>query len=537
MGITMTGTSGIDVSSLIEQLTALRQMEVTRKQEKKTAVSKQIDAYTKLGTYLSDFSTKASALKSKDDFNIYKTTSSNNDAVGVSTSYGAQAGSYSVSVQQLAEKEKLVSNDWAVSSMDKPLSQQGINPGKFKINGVEIEVTASDTINDVRARINNATDENGKKIGVTATVLSSAEGNYRLILTSDSTGAAGATYEDVDGSFLQDMGFITASGDKGNVLTPGQDARFSINGIDMTSSKNTINGAVAGLNFELKKVTDPTAPVEVSVNRDADGVAKKINDIIEQYNFLLKYSNEQTKYDSSGDTPVKGTLFGDSTVRTVTQSLKNVFQVQIGGLDGSSFATLSQLGITTDKKTGELVLDKDKLKEAMDKDFDGVVSVFITKGTSSNSSIQYGRSTADTQEGEYELEEENGTFKIRKKGDTNWTVGTRSGDIVSFSGGPAKGLMITAPEGSGNSTFTFSKGIAGRMEEKIKQFTDPIDGVVARKKEALQTKTRNIDSQIEMEQRRVDAYRDRLVKQFAAMENTMRMLQSQQSAMFSQLGS
>jgi len=97
--------------------------------------------------------------------------------------------------------------------------------------------------------------------------------------------------------------------------------------------------------------------------------------------------------------------------------------------------------------------------------------------------------------------------------------------------------MITAPVGSGNGTFTFSKGIAGRMDEKIKQLTDPIDGVVARKKESLQTRTRNIDSQIEMEQRRVDAYRDRLVKQFAAMENTMRMLQSQQSAMLSQLGS
>jgi len=535
MGITMTGTSGIDVSGLISQLTQLRQMEVTRKQEKKTAVSKQIDAYTKLGTYLSDFSTKASALKSKDDFNIYKTTSSNADSVGVSTSYGAQAGSYSVSVTQLAEKEKLVSNDMTISSVDQPLSQQGINPGKFKINGVEIEVTASDTINDVRAKINNATDDKGKKIGVTATVLSPSEGNLRLILTSDETGAAGATYEDVDGSFLQDMGFITASGDKKNVLTAGQDAAFSINGIDMTSSKNTINGVVAGLNFELKKTTD--APVQISVGRDGDGVAKKINDIIEQYNFLLKYSNEQTKYDASGDTPVKGTLFGDSTVRNVAQSLRNVFQAQIGGFDGSSFATLSQLGITTDKKTGELVLDKDKLKEAMDKDFDGVVSVFITKGTSSNSSIQYGRSTANTQEGEYELEEENGTFKIRKKGDTNWTVGTRNGDIVSFGDGPAKGLMITAPVGSGNATFTFSKGIAGRMDEKIKQLTDPIDGVVARKKEALQTRTRNIDSQIEMEQRRVDAYRDRLVKQFAAMENTMRMLQSQQSAMFSQLGS
>jgi len=198
---------------------------------------------------------------------------------------------------------------------------------------------------------------------------------------------------------------------------------------------------------------------------------------------------------------------------------------------------LSQVGVKINSKTGEYEIDKDKMKEAMAKDYDAFVSLFITKADSSNASIQFGRSSANTQEGEYELREVGGTFEIRRKGDATWTAGTRSGDIVSFGDGAAKGLMITAPVGSGDGALIFSKGLAGKIDEKVKQLTDYENGVINKKKESLNDRIRTIDSRIEMTQRRVDAYRDRLVLQFAAMENTIKMLQSQQSAMLAQMGS
>jgi len=320
-----------------------------------------------------------------------------------------------------------------------------------------------------------------------------------------------------------------------NVLSTGKDALFSIDNVYMTSSKNTVNGAILGVNVELKKTTN--GPAEISIARDEDGIIKKVKDMLEMYNFLLKFSNEQTSYDTSGDNPVKGTLFGDSTVKTVVSGIQSIFQSKMSVSDNSVFSSLSQIGVKINSKTGEYEIDEDKMKEAMNKDYDAFVSLFITKGDSSNTSIQFGRSSADTQEGEYEVRESNGTYEIRKKGDTDWTVGTRSGDIVSFGSGPAKGLMITAPVGSGDTTLTFSKGLAGKVEEKMKQLTDYENGVVNRKKESLNDRIRTINSQIETTQRRVDAYRDRLVLQFAAMENTIRMLQSQQSAMFAQMGS
>ncbi|MDR0304335.1 MAG: flagellar filament capping protein FliD [Chitinispirillales bacterium] len=643
MGVTMTGSSGIDVAGIISQLTALKQMEVTRIQEKKTAANKQIDAYTKLGSYLSDFMNKASSIKTKNDFNIFKTSSTNSDAVGVTTSYGAQAGKFGVNVYQLAESEKLISNDNMISDANTSLSSFGIAPGKFKINGTEIELLASDTLNDLRAKINNATDENGKKIGVSATILQTGSNDFRLVLSNEESGSKGAEYE---GDVLEALGFIDAAGNKGiayetyksdndiasqfaalatggkititakdangkdinativktsstmsqgdllkeienafkgsvkaefgadgkleikdrnggasslvvedikigatsnsfsntevgyksgNVLSIGKDALFSIDNVLMTSTKNSITGAVSGVDFELKKVTDSAA--EISIGRDEDGVIKKVQDMIEMYNFLLKFSKEQTKYDTSGDVPVKGDLFGDSSVKTIMSSIQSIFQSKMSLSDNSVFSSLSQVGVKINAKTGEFEIDDKKMKEAMEKDYDAFVSLFVTKADSSNTSIQFGRSSNDTQEGEYELREVGGTFEIRKKGDTNWIVGKRSGDIVSFDSGPAKGLMITAAVGSGDGTLTFSKGLAGKIDEKMKQLTDYENGVVNKKKETLNDRIRTINSQIEVTQRRVDAYRDRLVKQFAAMENTIKMLQSQQSAMFSQLGS
>ncbi|MCL1945592.1 MAG: flagellar filament capping protein FliD [Chitinivibrionia bacterium] len=578
-GITMTGTSGIDVNNLITQLTALRQQDVTRIESKKTGVNKQIDAYTKLGSYLSEFQTKAAAINKIDGFNVFKSSASS-DAISISTTGAAQSGSYSIEVMQLAQKEKLSSGAGKVTSVDQSLSSMGISPGKFSINGVEIEVAANDTINDLRLKINTAsiTDGDGKvtKPGVTATVVRAGDGDFRLVLTSDESGAGGAEFKDLDGgSVLQDLGFITdADGTKNsaNVLMQGQDAIFSIDNMTMTSSTNTINDRVAGVNLELKKVTD--APVEVSVTRDDDAITKKVEDLINMYNAVLKFANEQTSYTREEDKdPVKGALFGDSTVKTITANLKAIFtgSVEING----ERVSLSQIGLKTNKDTGMFELDKDKFKEALTNDFDKIVGLFVTRGNSDNAQIQYGRSTTDTQQGTYEVREHSytvdkevadldgdgneqldgdgnvimktvtetvNTFQIRQTKDANgnsvsgdWITGERSGNIVTFGEGAAKGMSITAPVGSGNATITLSKGFAGAIEDKIKQMTDFENGVVATKKESLNTRIKNINSEIERTQRRVDAYNLRLVNQFAAMEKTMMMLNSQQTAMGAQL--
>jgi len=58
-----------------------------------------------------------------------------------------------------------------------------------------------------------------------------------------------------------------------------------------------------------------------------------------------------------------------------------------------------------------------------------------------------------------------------------------------------------------------------------------------KKRETLNARVRNIDSQIDMAQRRVDAYRERLVTQFTMMEQKIMMLNNQMGVMASQVNS
>lgn len=89
--------------------------------------------------------------------------------------------------------------------------------GVISIGGVEITLGADDTLQDLRQKINSATDATGNRLGVTASVLKVADNNFRLVLSAKESGKEGVAYSDVTGSTLQDLGIIVdAAGDKGN---------------------------------------------------------------------------------------------------------------------------------------------------------------------------------------------------------------------------------------------------------------------------------------------------------------------------------
>ncbi|MBD3320555.1 MAG: hypothetical protein GF350_05600, partial [Chitinivibrionales bacterium] len=218
MGISINGPSGIDTAYIIDSLTDLEYEKVRSVERRKSAYDLKIAAYSKLQSYVTDVSSKASALSREEDFSEFTEESSNEDIVGVTGGIGAHEGSYGVKVFSLAQREKMVSADNLVTSQSASLSSLGIGIGTISIEGTEIDILTNDTIQDVRRKINDATDADGKSLGVTASVIKMSDSNFRLVLSSKETGKSGVDYQDVSGSTLQDLGIITnAAGDKGNV--------------------------------------------------------------------------------------------------------------------------------------------------------------------------------------------------------------------------------------------------------------------------------------------------------------------------------
>ncbi len=657
MGISINGPSGIDTASLISQLTELEMQKVYSIQNQRKSVSKQLDAYSQFDTFLNDVSSAATKVDDREDFNMFNSSSSNADAVTISTSVGAQDGNYGVKVFQLAEREKLISKDGLITDSQTKLSDLGVTPGTFKINDVEITLDSEDSLEELRAKINSAKKDDGSSLGVTATVLKMADDNYRFVLTSDDTGSEGATYEDVTGESLQKLGIIKdAAGDKGlrkekytsstnvrdsfgalltddkiaingtdsngdevsvnyvkgdgdtisdftkfvesafngavsatvdaatgklsiedknvgnslftvstfeidgvggvgaptvdtfdstatgykgaNVLSTGKDAYFSVDNINMVSDTNKASGFVKGVNFELKAVSHDK-PVTVSIDRDFSGIATKVDALINSYNAISRYVDTSTKYGDSEEGEKSGALVGDLTAKSIDSKLRSVFAESFDITGSNTYTSLAQIGVKTNTTTGRYELDRTKFQEALEDNFDEIVSIFVTEGYTNNSSVVFGTKSDDTQEGVYDLvEAADGTYtlSLQEGGDTAAYTASRQSDVLIFSDGPAKGMYLTAKAGSGDATVTFSKGLAGRLTELVDSMTESETGTLATRKTSM---NRRISSYRDMEdamKRRVDAYSNRLVKEFAAMEQTMSLLQSQSTAMMNQLG-
>lgn len=660
MGISINGPSGIDTSSLITQLTELEMMKVYRIEDQKKAVSKQLDAYTQLDTYLNDISKAALKVDDREDFNMFNSSSTNEDAVTISTSVGAQDGNYGVKVFQLAEREKLISKDGLITDNQAELGTTfgigtggtGAGGGTFKINGVEISLDSTDTLEELRVKINSAKKDDGSELGVTATILKMDDTNYRFVLTSDDTGSEGATYEDVSGSVLQDLGVIMdASGDKGltkesvtsatdinsafdslavggkisingtdsngetvvtnyvkgssdtiddftkfvessfngavtasvdgsgfltvednnsgnslfsisgitvegsaedtfdpakhvtgykssNVLAVGRDAYFSVDSINMKSDSNKASGFVKGVNFELKLVSyDKTSTV--SIDRDFAGLSKKVEELVNAYNAVSRYVETSTKYGDSEEGENSGALVGDMTAKSIDSKVRSVFMESFNVSGSNTYSSLAQIGIKTNTDTGRYELDKEIFQEALEDNFDEIVSMFVTEGYTDNANVVFGRKDDNTQEGVYDLVEDaaTGTYTMTLRGGDGTTyTASRQDEVIHFSDGPAKGMYLTAKAGSGNATVTFSKGLAGRLTSLVDSLTESETGTLATRRKSMNNRISSYSDMAEAMERRVDAYNNRLVKEFAAMEQTMSLLQSQSGAMMSQLG-
>ena len=178
---------------MVDQLIAVDHRRVDIISNKKTDSEKKLTEWQSFNTKLLALKTAAGNLKNADAFALFKaamTTDSAtvkaSDLLTVTTSTTASIGSYTLKVNSLAAAQKISSGSFA--SMSNALGAG--YAGDLLINGTVISIAATDTLTGVRDKINNA-NAGTNPTGVTAGILSYGAGDYRLVLTSDNTGASG----------------------------------------------------------------------------------------------------------------------------------------------------------------------------------------------------------------------------------------------------------------------------------------------------------------------------------------------------------
>ncbi|MFQ5455996.1 MAG: flagellar filament capping protein FliD [Nitrospirota bacterium] len=198
MGISsITGlVSGMDYNSLVTQLMDIERKPINLLESKQNNYELKVADILSLTTKLSSFKSSLETLNSSEKFNIKTVsvtkTSNDTEVLSASSSSTAAAGSYSITVKQLATASKKASNGWADQNTTAIAS--GTGSFKFKVgsNGAvtTVSVTSSTTLQGLRDAINTADG------GVTASIIDDGTGSnpYRLILTADTTGSSNAIF-------------------------------------------------------------------------------------------------------------------------------------------------------------------------------------------------------------------------------------------------------------------------------------------------------------------------------------------------------
>lgn len=200
------------------------------------------------------------------------------------------------------------------------LGAANVGSKTFSLNGTDITVDFDNaTLADVATAINNSGS------GATAsvrTVTSNGVTTYKLDLS-------GVTINtDADGA-LEALGILQRN--FGSEVAAAQDASYTIDGIAMTSSTNTLTAVIPNVTVTLKKA-DATKPEEttISLSRDSSATVGKVKTFVSAYNEIMTLIAENSKFNA--DTYEGGVFFGDSVVQQVESQIGDMVFTQVEGL-------------------------------------------------------------------------------------------------------------------------------------------------------------------------------------------------------------
>lgn len=256
-------------------------------------------------------------------------------------------------------------------------------------------ITSSSTVQDLMDAIETAFETpSGDDVSVYVT------SGGKIEIADQETGAsslsATLTSTIADGDL--DWGAFTAvDAVRSRQLVAAGDASVEVDGVEVTSSDNTVDDVLPGVTLNLLKADSGTT-VTLNVDRDIDALMEKFNTFVEAYNEVSSYINQQQEYDEDEE-ETGGILFGDGTLSSIKTDLSSTLIESVWGVS-SEYAIPGLVGINLDDE-GQLSIDSDTLRGYLQSNFNDVRNLFAANGTTSAGSLEYLTSTRDTEAGEY----------------------------------------------------------------------------------------------------------------------------------------
>ncbi|MET4735206.1 flagellar hook-associated protein 2 [Thalassospira sp. MBR-102] len=442
------------------------------------------------------------------------------DVLGVLVDDEAAVGSYTIEIKQMATAHKLGGDTYADASSAAGLSGTLNLVAGDDYTATDIEISDDMSLDDIADAIN----DQSSATGVRASVLQVSDDEYMLVLSAIDTGQE-ITF-DTDGAdttLAASLGFVNDDGGYANELVAADQAIFSVDGVEVTRSSNTVDDVIDGVTLYLYAEEEGTE-ITLEIDEDASSVYDAIEAFVDAYNELRSFVITNQSYEAGQGADEDAVLFGDSLLSSVVSSVYDALSFKE---DSDTYATLSSIGITFDE-SNYLVIDTETLEDALVSNFDDIADLFsLSIDTGSDNLLV---SEAD---GSY-----TGTFTIDIEVDVdgNMTSASVGGDssLFTISGNKIIGVAGSAFEGvelyfGGDSSesvdVTISSGLANEMVTALDKYTNSSDGLISARIERLEEQTTNLEDEIEDVTADAEEYAEKLTERYSALETKMYQLQ------------
>ena len=416
--------SGMDTESIIKDMMNAARLPLDKIEKKQQTLEWKRDEYRAINTSLLSFRNQLTDLKLTKNYRVKSATSSDVSKIEVKANNLANVGSTSISnVSKLARAEviegsKLTKDGKTIDTSTPLFSQLNENASELKFTletpgktSTEFVVTKDMTMTDVVKLVNDSNigvnmfyDSVTGKVSLSraeAGVLD-ADGKTMIQEFDESTGEPKGNYKQQiqgTGTFLALIGIGKTTDGATELIEPSKKAHnavLTINGIETQRNSNTFTED--GITYTIKETF--TGTVSTRISNDTEAVYENIKGFIDKYNELIssiqgKINEERNKnYEPLTDTEREelsekqiekwenlaksGMLRNDTTLSNALSKMRlDISNTKVG--DSTLYNTLAKIGITTTNNYldgGKLVIDEQKLKEAIESDPVAVEKLF-----------------------------------------------------------------------------------------------------------------------------------------------------------------
>ncbi|MEM6473362.1 MAG: flagellar filament capping protein FliD [Planctomycetota bacterium] len=375
--------SGFDTTNIIESLLGFQQQQVDSLNGRKAEITTEQSSFKGIEAQLLTLRGSLSQLNRSVNsvFDGRVATSSNEEVLTATAGSRAIAGSYRLSVDQLAAAHQIASQGFASDADEIATGDISFKVGNRAEQTITIDAN-NNTLEGFVEAVNEQVDDVSASL-----VFDQGSGSSRILLTSRFTGASNTiavtSSQDPLTGVLPDFDGPAVQPALNAIVTLGS----GVGAISAEYESNTVDGLIDNVTLQLNKA-DVGNPLTIDIEPDTEAAEEAVAGFVENFNSIIDFIDNATRFDPVTETA--SPLLGNRSVTSIKNELLTIVS---GTVADSPIGRLAEIGIDLNLQ-GKLALDTNKLSEALrgeleDVDADDIRSLFGLNGSSDNSGIRF----------------------------------------------------------------------------------------------------------------------------------------------------